>query len=123
MYQLPLKCTITFYRLNDYKTEREVMWRGLSWKNENYPALKKVREKIAKKKKKKKTERKMKEVLQNRISNQRTFAQLLLFLKYINSQPFTNFTCTWLFVKAVLVFQKWQAYFRRIRHPSKINVA
>ena len=62
MYQLPLKCTITFYRLNDYKTEREVMRRGLSWKNENYPALKKVREKIAKKKKK--TERKMKEVLQ-----------------------------------------------------------
>ena len=63
MYQLPLKCTITFYRLNDYKTEREVMRRGLSWKNENYPALKKVREKIAKKKKKK-PERKMKEVLQ-----------------------------------------------------------
>ena len=53
MYQLPLKCTITYYRLNDYKTEREVMRRGLSWKNENYPALKKVREKIAKKKKKK----------------------------------------------------------------------
>ena len=54
MYQLPLKCTITFYRLNDYKTEREVMRRGLSWKNENYPALKKVREKIAKKKTKQK---------------------------------------------------------------------